>query len=117
MECVCDCVCVTPGCVQRSQRALCVLQTMDRRFLVLVAAAGLLCLSLAPVGGAEDPLGDALQEDLDVEDEIEPGFVDDDDDLEADLQDEAPPAPKTPPTPKVRPGLLPRQPVGVWSHG
>lgn len=79
---------------------------MDQRirFLVLLAA-GLLCLNLIPICRAEDPVEDALQEDLDVEDELDPGFVgadEDDEDLEGDLQDEAPPAPKTPPTPKVR---------------
>lgn len=82
---------------------------MDQRisFLVLLAA-GLLCLNLIPICRAEDPLEDALQEDLDVEDELDPGFIkaeEDDEELEGDLQDEAPSAPKTPPTPKVKPQL------------
>lgn len=74
------------------------------RFLVLLAA-GLLCLNLIPICWAEDPMEDVLQEDLDVEDELDPGFVgaaDEDEELEAELQDEAPPTPKTPPVPKVR---------------
>lgn len=80
---------------------------MDQKisFLVLLAA-GLLCLNIIPICWAGESLEDGLQEDLDVEDELDPGFVgaeeEDDEDLEADLQDEAPPAPKTPPTPKVR---------------
>lgn len=73
------------------------------RFLVLLAA-GLLCLNLIPICWAEDPLEDVLQEDLDVEDELDPGFVgaEEEEELEGDLQDEAPPTPKTPPVPKVR---------------
>ncbi|XP_056899479.1 calnexin isoform X2 [Takifugu flavidus] len=72
------------------------------RFLVLLAA-GLLCLNLIPICWAEDPVEDVLQEDLDVEDELDPGFVgaEEDEELEGDLQDEAPPTPKTPPVPKV----------------
>lgn len=79
---------------------VCVLQTMDQRisFLVLLAA-GLLCLGLIPSCRAGEPGDDALQEDLDVEDELEPGFVEAE---EEELEDEAPPAPKTPPIPKVR---------------
>lgn len=79
---------------------------MDQKisFLVLLAA-GLLCLNLIPICRAGESLEDGLQEDLDVEDELDPGFVgaeeEDDEDLEGDVQDEAPPAPKTPPTPKV----------------
>lgn len=84
---------------------MCLLQTMDQKigFLVLLAA-GLLCLNLIPICWAEDPLEDALQEDLDVEDELDPGFVgaEEEEELEGDLQDEAPPTPKTPPVPKVR---------------
>lgn len=73
------------------------------RFLVLLAA-GLLCLNLISICWAEDPMEDVLQEDLDVEDELDPGFVgaEEDEELEGDLQDEAPPTPKTPPVPKVR---------------
>lgn len=73
------------------------------RFLVLLAA-GLLCLNLIPICWAEDPVEDVLQEDLDVEDELDPGFVgaEEEEELEGDLQDEALPTPKTPPVPKVR---------------
>lgn len=73
---------------------------------MVLLAAGLLCLNLIPICRAEDPVEDALQAELDVEDELDPGFVgaeeEDDEELEGDLEDEAPPAPKTPPTPKVR---------------
>ncbi|TMS01739.1 Calnexin [Larimichthys crocea] len=74
---------------------------MDQRvgFFVLLAA-GLLCLSLAPVSRADD-LGD----EMDVEDELDLGLggaeEEELEDLEGDVQDEAPPTPKTPPTPKV----------------
>lgn len=77
---------------------------MDQKIRFLVLAAGLLCLNLIPICWADDPVEDVLQEDLDVEDELDPGFVgaEEDEELEGDLQDEAPPTPKTPPVPKVR---------------
>ena len=109
LECVfsfrCVCLNVTVY-IDFNSNGLCVLQTMDQKlgFLVLLAA-GLLCLNLIPICRAEEPVEDALQEDLDAEDELDPGFVgaeEDDEALDGDLEDEAPPAPKTPPTPKVR---------------
>lgn len=81
------------------------LQTMDQRVgLFILLAAGLLCLSLAPVSRAEDPVEDGLDDDMDVEDELDLGFggAEEEEELEGDVQDEAPPTPKTPPTPKVR---------------
>lgn len=82
------------------------LQTMDQRVgLFVLLAAGLLCLSLAPVSRAEDLVEDSLGDDVDVEDELDLGLAgadEEEEELEGDLQDEAPPAPKTPPTPKVR---------------
>lgn len=82
-------------------------QTMDQRVgLFVLLAAGLLCLSLAPVSRAEDLVEDILGDDMDVEDELDLGLAgaeeEELEDLEGDMQDEAPPAPKTPPTPKVR---------------
>lgn len=75
---------------------------MDQRFLVLLAA-GLLYLSLAPICWAEDPVEDALDDDMDVEDELDPGFIGAEDGEEEEVEGgEAPSAPKTPPTPKVR---------------
>lgn len=83
------------------------LQTMDQKVgLFVLLAAGLLCLSLAPVSRAEEDLiEDGLGDDMDVEDELDLGLAgadDEEEELEGDMQDEAPPEPKTPPTPKVR---------------
>ncbi|XP_072251284.1 calnexin isoform X1 [Leuresthes tenuis] len=76
--------------------------TMHQRVVLFVLlAAGLLCLSLAPVSQAQEPDEDGLSDDVDVEDELDLGLAgteDEDEDLEG---DEAPPAPKTPPIPKV----------------
>lgn len=75
---------------------------MDQRFLVLLAA-GLLCLGLAPICRAEDSVEDALDDDMDVEDELDPGFIGTEDGEEEEVEGgEASSAPKTPPTPKVR---------------
>ncbi len=82
------------------------LQTMDQKVgLFVLLAAGLLCLSLAPISQAEDLDEDALGDDMDVEDDLDLDLAGTDEeleDMEGDIQDEAPPAPKTPPTPKVR---------------
>lgn len=81
------------------------LQTMDQRVgLFVLLAAGLLCLSLAPISRAEDLVEDSLGDEMDVEDELDLGLAgaEDEEEVEGDMQDEAPPAPKTPPTPKVR---------------
>lgn len=81
------------------------LQTMDQRVgLFVLLVAGLLCLSLAPVSRADDLVEDGLDDDVDVEDELDLGLAgaEEEEELEGDAQDEAPPAPKTPPTPKVR---------------
>ncbi|XP_035862350.1 calnexin isoform X2 [Sander lucioperca] len=69
--------------------------------LFVLLAAGLLCLSL--VSRAEDPIEDGLGDDVDVEDEMDLGLAGDEEELEGDgdMQEDAPPAPKTPPTPKV----------------
>lgn len=76
---------------------------MNRRvWLCVVMAAGLLCLSVVPTSRAEDLVEDTLGEDVDVEDELDLDLAGDEEDLEADLQDEAPPTLKAPPTPKVR---------------
>lgn len=78
------------------------LQTMDQRVgLFVLLAAGLLCLSLAPVSRAQDPVEDGLGDDIDVEDDLDLSLAEEEE-LEGDVQDEAPSAPKTPPTPKVR---------------
>lgn len=78
---------------------------MDQRLgLFVLLAAGLLCLSLSPISRAEELLDEELGDDLDVEDELDlslPGG--DEEDLEGEMQDETPPAPKSPPVPKVRP--------------
>ncbi|CAN9514631.1 unnamed protein product [Ophioblennius macclurei] len=65
-------------------------------FLLLVAV-GLLSLGLAQFTERDD------LDELDVEDELDLDLAgtDEDDDLEEDVQDDAPPAPKTPPTPQV----------------
>ncbi|XP_069000035.1 calnexin isoform X1 [Embiotoca jacksoni] len=80
-------------------------ETMDQRVgFFLLLAAGLLCLSLAPVSRADDLIEDILGDDVDVEDELDLGLAgaeDEEEELEGDVLDEAPPAPKTPPTPKV----------------
>ncbi|KAI3351545.1 hypothetical protein L3Q82_020228, partial [Scortum barcoo] len=76
------------------------LQIMDQRVgLFVLLAAGLLCLSLAPLSRAEDLVEDDLGDDMDVEDELDLGLAGAEG--EEELEDEAPPAPKTPPTPKV----------------
>lgn len=80
-------------------------QTMNQRVgLFVLLVAGLLCLSLAPVSRADDLVEDGLDgDDADVEDEMDLSLAgDEDEDLEDDVQDEAPPAPKTPPSPQVR---------------
>ncbi|XP_060935899.1 calnexin isoform X1 [Limanda limanda] len=76
---------------------------MDQRLgLLVLLAAGLLCLSLAPGSQAEHQGLDALDDDVDVEDELDLGLGGaDEEELEGDAQDEAPPAPTTPPAPKV----------------
>lgn len=78
---------------------------MDQRvWLSVLLAAGLLCLSLAPVSQAEDLVEDTLSDDVDVEDELDldvAGVDDEEEELDGDMQNEGPPAPKTPPTPKV----------------
>nr|XP_020494017.1 calnexin-like [Labrus bergylta] len=76
---------------------------MDQRVgLFVLLAVGLLCLTLAPVSRAEDLVEDSLGDDMDVEDELDLGMAgDEDEELEGDMQDEAPSAPKTPPVPKV----------------
>ncbi|XP_042348876.1 calnexin [Plectropomus leopardus] len=81
---------------------------MDQKvgLFVLLAAAGPLCLSLAPVSRAEDLVEDGLGDDMDVEDELDLGLAgaeeeEEELELDGDMQDEAPAAPKTPPTPKV----------------
>lgn len=77
-------------------------QTMDRRlgFLLLVAA-GLLVLGLAPPTRADDQLDQVLDQDdgLDVEDELDLGLVDEEEEEGGDAPEEeaakaAPPAPK-----------------------
>lgn len=76
-------------------------QTMDRRlgFLVLLAA-GLLVLGLAPATSAEDHLDQVLDQDdeLDVEDELDLGLVDEEEEggdaPEEEVAKAAPPAPK-----------------------
>ena len=77
---------------------------MDHRIgLLVLLAAGLLCLSLAPVSQAEHQVEDSLDDDVDVEDELDLGLAGaDEEELEGDVQDEAPAAPTTPPVPKVR---------------
>lgn len=78
---------------------------MDQRFgFIVLLAAGLLCLSLAPVSRAQEPMEGGLDDDMDVEDELDLGLAgaEDEEELEGDVQDDAPHAPKTPPTPKVR---------------
>lgn len=81
---------------------------MDKRLgLFVLLAAGLLCLSLAPVSRAETPLE---EDELDVEDELDLGLAGAEDeeleDIDGDAQDEAPAAPQAPPTPKVTPETL-----------
>lgn len=76
---------------------------MDQRLgLFVLLAAGLLCLSLAPVSRADDLIDDQ-GDDMDVEDEmhLDLAGAEDEEDMEeeGDVQDEAP---KAPPTPKVR---------------
>lgn len=71
--------------------------------LFVLLAAGLLCLSLAPVSRGDDLVEDGLDgDDADVEDEMDLSLAGDEEDLEDDVQDEAPPAPKTPPSPQVK---------------
>ncbi|KAF7658037.1 hypothetical protein LDENG_00018230 [Lucifuga dentata] len=83
-------------------------ETMDHKSLgvCVFLAVGLLSLSLSPAVQAEDLIEDALSDDLDVEDDLDLGVAGTNDDVEeeeldVDIQDEAPPAPKIPPTPKV----------------
>uniref|UniRef100_A0A3P8W570 Calnexin n=1 Tax=Cynoglossus semilaevis TaxID=244447 RepID=A0A3P8W570_CYNSE len=72
---------------------------MDQRVgFFLLLALGLLCLSLSPVTQANDLLDDGMDDDMDVEDEL---AGPEDEDLDGDLEDEAPSAPKPPPPPKV----------------
>uniref|UniRef100_A0A3Q3GZA4 Calnexin n=1 Tax=Kryptolebias marmoratus TaxID=37003 RepID=A0A3Q3GZA4_KRYMA len=70
--------------------------------LVVLLAAGLLCLTLAPVSQAQDLTEDDQVDDMDVEDDLDLAGVgeEEDEELEGDMQDEAPP-PKTPEAPKV----------------
>ncbi|XP_029368871.1 calnexin isoform X2 [Echeneis naucrates] len=69
---------------------------MDQRVgLFIFLALGLLCLSVAPVSQAQD-----VVDDVDVEDEDDLGLAGAEDELDGELQEEAPPAHKTP-TPKV----------------
>lgn len=76
---------------------------MDQRVgFFLLLALGLLCLSLSPVTQANDLLDDGMDDDMDVEDEL---AGPEDEDLDGDLEDEAPSAPKPPPPPKVRGGV------------
>lgn len=80
------------------------LQTMDQRVgLFILLALGLLCLSLAPLSRAQEPMEDSLDDDMDVEDELDLGLAgaEDEEEQEGDVQDDASNAPKTPPTPKV----------------
>lgn len=76
--------------------------------LFVLLAAGLLCLTLAPVCRAHDDDDDDLANhdhgdmDMDMDVEDEDLGLDLDEDLEGDVEDDAPPAPKTPPVPKVR---------------
>ncbi|XP_073342391.1 calnexin isoform X1 [Pagrus major] len=79
---------------------------MDQRVgLFVLLAAGLLCLSVAPLSRAEDLVEDGLGDDMDVEDELDLGLAGAEDEemeeLDGDVQDEASSAPKTPPAPKV----------------
>uniref|UniRef100_A0A1A8E2Y1 Calnexin n=1 Tax=Nothobranchius kadleci TaxID=1051664 RepID=A0A1A8E2Y1_NOTKA len=73
--------------------------------LLVLLAAGLLCLSLTPVSRAEDLDLDVEGDDMDVEDELDLGLAGADEEEEEDLDDEglgeAPPSPKTPAAPKV----------------
>ncbi|XP_059202974.1 calnexin [Centropristis striata] len=78
---------------------------MDQKVgLLVLLAAGLLCLSVAPLSGAQDLMEDALGDEVDVEDELDLGMAagdEEDEELDGDMQDEAPAAPKAPPVPKV----------------
>ncbi|XP_047190245.1 calnexin isoform X3 [Scophthalmus maximus] len=77
---------------------------MDQRVgLLVLLAAGLLCLTLAPVSRAQDLDEAGLDDDVDVEDDLDLGLAGaDEGELDGeDVQDDAPSAPKTPPTPKV----------------
>lgn len=88
-------------------------QTMDRRlgFLLLVAA-GLLVLGLAPPTLAEDQLDQVLDQDdgLDVEDELDLGLVDEEEEggdaPEEEAAKAAPPAPKVSGRSLERAGLV-----------
>lgn len=70
---------------------------------VLVAAAGLLVIGLAPPTCAEDQLDEVLDDDdLDVEDELDLGLGDDEETGDVSEEEEAAKAP--PPAPKVSGG-------------
>lgn len=81
-------------------------QTMDQRVgLFVLLAAGLLCLSVAPLSRAEELVEEGLGDDIDVEDELDLGLAgaeeEEMEELDGDVQDEDSSAPKTPPAPKV----------------
>lgn len=81
-------------------------QTMDQRVgLFVLLAAGLLCLSVASLSRAEELVDDGLGDDMDVEDELDLGLAgaeeEEMEELDRDVHDEDPSAPKTPPAPKV----------------
>lgn len=82
----------------------------QKAVLAVLLAAGLLCLALAPVCRAEDVPEDDQVDDLDVEDELDllGGVEEEDEELDGDVQDEAPPSPKTPAAPKVKQKLIGR---------
>lgn len=91
--------------VTRDLLSLVSLQTMHQKVVVAVLlAAGLLCLSLAPVAQAQDLTEDDQADDGDLEDVLDLAGVEEEEDeeLEGDVQDEAPPPPTIPAAPKVR---------------
>lgn len=86
--------------VARDLLLLISLQTMHQKVvLAVLLAAGLLCLSLAPVAQAQDLTEDDQADDVDLEDVLD---MAEDEELEGDVQDEAPPPPTIPAAPKVR---------------